>query len=322
MKKMSDSRFSGEIQTKNAVGKKRGQKSDETHLVSAPNRKGGQMTDEIHKVGASLSETIQAISEQWRRRQSWHRAEKSLTLQIRAFCRRLSNGEISEANVLYDALMKNKPHEMKDILMLSVFPLIKARNDISRELDRIEKNLEMRSRQLPGIKFVTSTPGLSIFTLFALIGECPGHNFQGFIDFDTPSRVWKRLGLAVMPDGTRQRKVKGPESKEHGYSPSRRSVIWTIGDACIKGKGPYRKLYDQYKEQEQKKAAGRGLIILPSAQINATRKASGKYISEGHIHNSAKRKMEKDLVKDVWLAFRTEAGVKSPNRAMELLRAA
>jgi hypothetical protein len=198
---------------------------------------------------------------------------------------------------------------------------LQARNDISPELARVEKELEKLGKQLPGIKFCTETEGLSVFSLYSLIGECPGRNYQGFIDFPTPSHTWKRLGLAVMPDGTRQRKVKGPEAKLHGYSPSRRSVIWTLGASAIQGKGPYRKLYDTLKELEQKKAMERGLTILPAAQISTTRKATGKYISDGEIHNKAKRRMEKQIVVDIWLAFRREAGVPSPNRAMELLAA-
>src|SRR5438128_3824242 len=41
-----------------------------------------------HNPSVDLAANIYEIREQWRRRQNWHRAEKSLTLQARALCRR------------------------------------------------------------------------------------------------------------------------------------------------------------------------------------------------------------------------------------------
>ena len=266
-----------------------------------------QVSGNIHQTVAPLSATISAVLEVWRRRQGWHRAEKSLTLQCQAFCRRLCAGDKAEGKALFKAIESKKEHPLAIPAMMSVAPLLTGREPIENERLGAEKQLRKMAVNLPGYQFCMKTVGLSEFTIYALTGSCPGVNLRGFLDFDTYSRVFKRLGLGVMDDGTRQRRVAGEKGMRHAYSPERRSVVWTIGDSIIKGKGPYRKMYDDFKLVEQQAAEGKGLTILPAARITDKMKESGKYISEGHIHNRAKRKMEKAVVRDVWAAARAEA---------------
>lgn len=254
-----------------------------------------------------LSQIISGVGEVWKRRQGWHRAEKSLTLQCQALCRGLCAGDKIEGKVLFKAIENGEEHPLAIPAMMSIAPLLAGKEPIETQRLGAEKQLKKMAADLPGYKFCMETVGLSEFTIYALTGECPGINLRGFLDFDTPSRVWKRLGLAVMDDGTRQRKVAGEMGMRHGYNPARRSIVWTIGDSIIKGKGPYRKMYDDFKLVEQQSAEAKGLTILPAARITDKMKESGKYISEGHIHNRAKRKMEKAMVRDVWAAARSEA---------------
>lgn len=102
------------------------------------------------------------------------------------------------------------------------------------------------------------------------------------------SKLWKRMGLAVM-DGIRQGGLTSNASKEdwiaHGYSPMRRSRMWNIGDALIKGNrdGLYRTLYLKRKEYE--------LAREPDMQPIMA-------------HRRAQRYMEKRLLKDLWRAWR------------------
>lgn len=296
-----------------------------------PTRKGDQETVIDHFHIAPLPHLVQQVVELWRRRQAWHRAEKSLSLQIQSFCRRACNGDKAEGRALYEVLCKKEKelHGKKKvsvasqydallpIVMLSTAPLLDGRKPIEEKREEIEKQLHKLAESLPGYSFCVNTKGLSGFTVFSLVGECPGINSMSFLDFDTPARVFKRLGLAVMDDGTRQRKIagKGDEAIKHGYNPARRSVVWTIGDSIIKGDGPYRKMYDDFKVVEQKAAEAKGLTILPAAQISDKRKSTGKYISEGHIHRRAKRKMEKAMVRDIWAAFRADAREQNLDKA-------
>lgn len=114
-----------------------------------------------------------------------------------------------------------------------------------------------------------------------------------------------------MEDGTRQRMVSGPEGAHHGYSPQRRSMIWTIGEAMLRTTGPYKDLLDQRKQYEIEKAEAKGMVVLPSAQIPTSHRGGTypnqtDYMSKGHVHNRAKRFVEKRLLKDLWVQWRSE----------------
>src|SRR5690606_26062202 len=52
------------------------------------------------------SHTIATLRELHRKRQDFHRSEKSLTLQVKAICRRLCAGDKDEADKLYTAMLK------------------------------------------------------------------------------------------------------------------------------------------------------------------------------------------------------------------------
>lgn len=272
-----------------------------------------------------LTDTIAAVTEEWKQRQAWHRAEKSLTLAIKSQCRRLCDGDKARADVLYATLLalpeaeavtakrktkqKNTagdfPPILLDVASTAILPLVQARNQIEPKRKIAEKNLTLLARDLPGFTFCLNTPGLSAFTIYALVAEAPGRNHRGFLDFPRWQQLWKRLGVGLV-DGKRQRKVKDKQlAKQHGYSPARRSVLWTIGDSLVKKEGYYRDLYLRFKLDEQEKARAQGLKIAPAAKI--PKKKVEQYRSEGHIHNRAKRRVEKKLVKDLWRLARAEA---------------
>lgn len=271
-----------------------------------------------------LPALVSRIVELWRRRQAWHRAEKSLTLQVKGFCRRLCPPIVGKeekpsvdeeggkrkfpknpsADQLYAALMGKGDHPQLPIAMLSTLPLLDSRKGIRAARKAVEKDGERAVLSLPGSDFCLRTPGLTAFTLFAIIGECPGINMRGLLDFATPQRVWKRMGLAVMPDGTRQRLLSGAAAIEAGYNPARRAVVWTIGAALVKAQGPYRELYLRLKEKLRIKAESRGYLVLPSAKIPKNKEG---YVSEGIIHDRAKRLMEKEFLRDLWFEFCKDA---------------
>ncbi len=107
--------------------------------------------------------------------------------------------------------------------------------------------------------------------------------------------IWKRAGLAVI-DGERQRKKKEKElALRHGYSPTRRSTFYVIGETMFKtqGKGdeagPYRQVYDARRAA----TADRGWTKM-------------------HAMNDALRYMTKRLVKDMWREWRRVKGLSTP----------
>lgn len=254
-----------------------------------------------------LQRKVSEIVEQWKRRQAWHRAEKSLTLQAQAILRRLCGGSKEEAGVLYKVIMGKGDHALAGIGLAACFPLLEAKKAIMDHRKPVEERLEKLADGLPGTQFVKETPGLSLFTLAAVVGECPGVNMSGLLDFGTVQRVWKRFGVAVGEDGTRQRKMVGAEAIEQGYNPARRAVLWTISESLMRVKGPYRELYLQYKAKEEEKADLAGMKIVPAEEIKKMKKEERyKYISKGQVDNRAKRKMGKALLKHLWVIWHTD----------------
>jgi hypothetical protein len=261
----------------------------------------GQMSDKDQAARASSSPIIDELREQWRRRQAWHRAEKSLTLTAKAICRRLCKGDKVAALVLYKAAISHENTEEAREAYVCIVPIIMAREQVESAREKIEERIELLATQLPVTKWWTEIRGCGLLGLAGVVGEC-----GDLSNYSTHSKLWKRLGLAVMPDGTRQRRVTGDAAKDHGFSPARRSVVWTIGDSLFKAQseraareatattkarafmpaGPYRVIYDRRKEYE--------LARLPVDE-------KGRL---GHAHDRAKRYMEKRLIRQLWKAWR------------------
>lgn len=257
--------------------------------------------------GSDLQATIASVLELWRQRQAWHRAEKSLILQSKSLCRRLVGGDKDKGKELYEVVLKDGEHPLKMEATLATGPLVVALEQVSSSRKEIEKRMENLAQYLPGYQYCIDTPGLSAFTIASLTAECAGVNNRGFLDFDTISRVFKRMSVHCLPDGTRARLLEGVSAVEAGYAPKRRSVLWTIGDSLVKAHGPYRDLYLAFKSDEEKKANAKGLTVIESAKIPKGEK--DKYMSKAHVHNRAKRRMEKELLRNIWVLVRTQYGM-------------
>lgn len=145
-----------------------------------------------------------------------------------------------------------------------------------------DKEISQLAEQLPVWAWAEPVRGIGPQLLGLLIGET-----GDLSNYANPAKVWKRMGLAVMPDGTRQRRIKGDAAIEHGYVAERRSLVWQIGDCMIKlnGEGKYRKLYDERKAFE--------LARLPED-------AKGR---KAWAHNRASRYMQKRFLVDLWSAW-------------------
>lgn len=191
------------------------------------------------------------IVERYRRRVSWHKAEKSLTLQGRAICRRLCDGDKDEANELFDRVAAYNVEQVQGVLagfvgniddkavqaIQEVFPILMARLTIEVARAEVERELEKLAKRLPIAAWVETVDGMSYGSLAAIIGSVgePELGAAGNLHtYDRVQKLWKRMGLAVMSNG-RQRQQKDPAlALEHGYSPGRRSVMWNIGTSILR----------------------------------------------------------------------------------------
>lgn len=246
---------------------------------------------EGQRTSADHSHTIASLRELHRQRQDFHRAEKSLTLQAKAICRRLCAGDKDEANKLYAAMEKGADDAQAEMARMLTEPFIQARSILEGNRKRTEKAMEKSAKTLPVAQWVDGIKGFGIASLAAVIGEA-----GDLSNYPTHSHLWKRLGLAVI-DGGRQRLMPGADAIIHGYSPGRRSVVWNVGQCVFKAQsqrvdketgevkieaGEYRKLYDARKEYELPRVEGK----------------------KAHAHNRAMRYMEKKLMRDLWKAWR------------------
>jgi hypothetical protein len=243
-----------------------------------------------------LALLISTIRETHRTRVDFHRAEKRLTLQIKAICRRFCEGSKDEAAILYKAIKGKGEHPKAVVAGGYCLPLYTAREAVTAPRKAAEKRLEKLARELPVWPWVDSVNGFGALGLGQIIGEC-----GDLARFDSPAKLWKRMGVGmVCVDGAwkRQQRVAGAEALAHGYSPQRRSILFVIGDSLIKKQNPYRDLYLARKEYE--------------AANDPERKPMAN-------HRRAQRFAEKRLLRDLWRAWRdhlqsvNHAGFVSPD---------
>jgi hypothetical protein len=207
-----------------------------------------------------------------------------------------------------EKVAKGKPHELADteefieyhaIILVAInsrVPTDAFEKIATREMERLGASLPVWE------EFGEQIRGFGARSLAVIIGEA-----GDLSNYSTHSKLWKRMGLAVM-DGVRQGGLRKSSNKEtwieHGYSPIRRSRMFVIGDALIKanGDGAYRRAYLARKQYERDRAVSNGLVVAPAAKIPAKRK--DEFMSDGHIHLRAQRYMEKRLLRDLWKAWR------------------
>ena len=259
-----------------------------------------------HPYASPDPDLIAMIREQWRRRQSWHKAEKALTLQAKSLCRRLCLVDMGLIGVELDAKQKTKvitaterlfraattdstDHTMAETAYAAMFPLLQARDVLEDKRKQVEKELERMAKQLPVYDFVQQVKGAGALTLAGIVGEAGDVG-----SYKTVSAFWKRMGLAVIGDG-RQRKVSGVDALDHGYSPRRRSLVWNLGECLTKAQ-----IRKDPEDEEKRVALGYyGQVYLERRAYEAERVST-----LAHGHNRAKRYMEKRFLRHLYSAWR------------------
>lgn len=169
------------------------------------------------------------------------------------------------------------------------------------------KEMERLAQTLPVWPWAEQVRGLGPRSLAVIVGDATSDGAPTLGEYRTKGGLWKRMGIATI-DGIAQGKLlkTAPAATwvAHGYSASRRSRMWVIGDSLIKNNrdGRYRTLYLARKELERQRAAAAGFTVAPAAKIPAKRRA--EFISDGHIHARAQRVMEQQLLHDLWREWR------------------
>jgi hypothetical protein len=177
------------------------------------------------------------------------------------------------------------------------------------------KNMEAAAVQLPAWEaFGKDTRGFGAASLAVIVGEAGDLSI-----YSNPAKLWKRMGIGIVGD-IRQGGLAKSASKEswieHGYSRQRRSRMWNIGEALLKKENPYRDLYLIRLAYEHAKALSAGLTPASAMKVTIeswkerglpplekVTKLTEKHRGAGHMHNRARRYVEKRLLRDLWVAW-------------------
>lgn len=176
-----------------------------------------------------------------------------------------------------------------------------ARVNFDSHRKHVEKRMEALAKSLPVSPFVDRVRGFGLMSLAVIVGEAG--DLSGYAN---PGKLWKRFGLApVNGRSASQWRVKGglsaAEWEEAGYSPSRRSVMFNVGDSLMKQGEEYRQLYLDRKAYERE----RDPEMKPIA-----------------AHRRAQRYMEKRLLRDLWRAWQKANGNLPSESGMPAARSA
>lgn len=236
---------------------------------------------------ADLSGSLDLLAEMCKQRRQLKQAETRLTNQIKAIERRMGD------HIAHD--------DHNHFVPSAAMPLVDARAFIREDIKPREKEIAALVKTLPVWEWAEPIPGLGEISLGAILGET-----GDLSNYATVSRVWKRMGLAVV-DGKRQRRVKGSEEAlEHGYSPWRRSVAWVAGDCMIRaGKAKDSDYYVWYAAEKERLREKPWCGKCNPEGVTAPR----DHCTDGHIHNAAKRHMEKEFLKDLWVWWTETHGI-------------
>jgi hypothetical protein len=253
----------------------------------------------------SRRDLVSLLVAQARQFRQLQRAELRLTNQIGAIERMLSGDQrCSDTHVTSVAGLGDEgghvtadypdepvalvPPKSRDLTKLIAemgwAPIVEARDYLTAHRKAAARHLATQVVQLPVWEaFVRDVRGCGPLGLALIVGEA--HDLERYAN---PAKLWKRMGLAVMPDGRCQRRVADTEGGlAQAYAPRRRSLMHVLGDSLVKlNDGVYRAAYDERKAYELARAPEMRPIVA---------------------HKRAMRYMEKRFLLHLWQAWRREA---------------
>lgn len=236
----------------------------------------------------SADQIIAEIRTWYRQRCFAMEQRKRLDLALGAFVRMVLGWSKAKPEAERKAIAAQAAELIKDASGSEWEGMIAASKGASLPFEQIEiiakKNMARLAVQLPVWQaFGEQIRGFGDVSLAVIVAEA-----GDLSNYPDHSKLWKRMGLAVM-DGVRQGGLKKGANKdlwiEHGYNPLRRSRMWNIGDTLIKvnRNGEYRTAYLNRKAYE--------LARAPE-------------MTPMQAHRRAQRYMEKRLLKKLWQAWR------------------
>lgn len=262
--------------------------------------------------------TIDAIVEVYRLRQDMIRARTKLILQAKASLRRVFCGDKDKADAAYEAASKDPSHEYRG----QIQPYLASLDILDGQQSAYEKELVRDVKRLPIYAWAKAIKGFGDLSLACLIGEASGYrnddgSFYSVGDFKSVSALWKRMGLAVINGHRQGNPGKGASADDwiaEGYSKTKRSVMWNVGNSLILSMGKFRPLFGEDVDANvdytylQKVFANRaryeGERLPHKCGAAVKQSATGKDSYTLHAANRAKRYTEKRLLRMLYAEWR------------------
>ena len=267
---------------------------------------------------------IGKITEEYRTRMDFLRAEIGLGQRSLAICRRWIKETMPTDTAADLAKLKKAASELlgkvrkayagKDTDELRVLeiaslvaPFLSSEADLKGHRMKQEKEIRKMAGQLPIMRWLDTFPGMSALGLGILVAET-----GDLAGYSCPSKVWKRLGLGVIA-GERQRKVAGKSEDAislailHGYCPWRRSITYVASEGMVKT-GIRRQKDDKGKAVpggEVRYLNRFGELYDKRRVVEATSlDDNGEHRSPIHQHKRAMRYAFKRFLVELWAVWR------------------
>jgi hypothetical protein len=208
--------------------------------------------------------------------------------------------ELRIKRLIREGIMTEK--ESKDFFSLSFEKFQEAEKIMERKAWKDIKDMPIVADWLIHVKGIgPRLSGLLIANLFDISR------------FDTVSKLWAYAGLHVK-DGKSVRRQKNEQSN---WNSELKTTCWKIAESFVKTKGPYRELYDDYKNRIVLREVARGSIVYSNGepihyqdenQLPAEPPKNPEW-TLGRINNMALRYIVKRFLAHLWQVWREKAGL-------------
>ena len=138
-------------------------------------------------------------------------------------------------------------------------------------------------------------------------GDGKPHPRAGQEKAPTASSLWKYCGLDK-PGWMRYEK-----GKTSGGNKTLRTALWNSAMTFMKGKGPYRDLYDR----ERRRRAASQIMVKSRNTAGILKEMPWSKTKDGHQHDAALRAIMKQLLAHYWFVGRTLAGLSTRSLYVE-----
>lgn len=237
----------------------------------------------------------------------------------------------NRASRIVSAALSGKPQKEDDIRVFQVVAfdiavIAEGLRPYQCARHQIELQMCREARELPVAEWQRATYGLGELGLATIVGEaglvsCDKNLPPENGNYPNPGKLWKRLGLAphegkCYSTWRMKAKKEGKLSKDEwiqaGYSPKRRAAIFaSVGSPLIggMGNGPRPLVDEDIDDREDWSPYQREFVrrLRHEAARDPSKRLPDKDGKESYTRYAkflAQHKVEKDLIRDLWVEWR------------------